>query len=91
MADLWARDPLIPFAFDPTGSHLGVRPGDGGDLSIIFDDTPDMPYETYPDIETLTAETVEGLRGNSADYRAELTKQYASWINLEEEADDLGY
>lgn len=69
MADLWARDPLIPFAFDPTGSHLGVRPGDGGDLSIIFDDTPDMPYETYPDIETLTAETVEGLRGNSADYR----------------------
>jgi cell wall assembly regulator SMI1 len=91
MADLWARDPLIPFAFDPTGSHLGVRPGDGGDLSIIFDDTPDMPYETYPDIETLTAETVEGLRGNSADYRTELTEQYLSWINLEEEADDLGY
>jgi hypothetical protein len=27
----------------------------------------------------------------TADRRAELTEQYLSWINLEEEADDLGY
>jgi cell wall assembly regulator SMI1 len=91
MTDLWSRDPLIPFAFDPIGSHLGVRPGGSGELNIIFDDTPDMPYETYQDIETLVAATVTGLRGNSTDYRAELTDQYLSWINLEEEADDLGY
>jgi hypothetical protein len=91
MTDLWSRPALIPFAFDPAGSHLGVRPGGSGDLNIMFDDTPEMPYETYPDVVTLVAETVEGLRGNSTDYRAELTDQYLSWINLEEEADDIGY
>jgi cell wall assembly regulator SMI1 len=91
MADMWARDPLIPFAFDPTGSHLGVRPGDNGDISIIFDDTPDMPYETYQDIEALVTATVDGLRGIGNDYRAELTEHYLTWINLEEEADDLDH
>ena len=91
MTDLWARDPLIPFAFDPAGSHLGVRPAGSGELHIMFDDTPDMPYETYQDIETLVAATADGLRGNSTEYRADLTDQYLSWINLEEEADDLGY
>lgn len=90
MTDLWARDPLIPFAFDPSGSHLGVRAGGSGELNIMFDDTPDMPYQGYRDIAALVAATVDGLRGNSSDYRAELTDQYLTWINLEEEADDLG-
>ncbi|MGW6197270.1 hypothetical protein ACWF0M_14100 [Kribbella sp. NPDC055110] len=91
MTDLWGRDPLIPFAFDPSGCHLGVRPGGDGGLNIMFDDTPEIPHETYQDVETLVAATVAGLRGNSTEYRAELTDQYLDWINLEEEADDLGY
>jgi hypothetical protein len=91
MTDLWARDPLIPFAFDPTGSHLGVRSGGSGELHIMFDDTPEIPYEPYQDIATLVAATADGLRGDSADYRAELTDQDLSWINLEEKADDLSY
>jgi hypothetical protein len=90
MAEAWERQPLIPFAVDVSGSYLAVRPGGSGDLSIILDDAGDAPYSSYQDIATLMAETVEGLRGNSDDYRAELTEQYLTWINLEEEADDLG-
>ncbi|MFC9688301.1 hypothetical protein ACFTSF_07140 [Kribbella sp. NPDC056951] len=91
MTDLWGRAPLIPFAFDPTGSHLGVSAGGNGQLSIMFDDTPEVPYETYQDIDALVAATADGLRGSSEEYRADLTDQYLFWINLEEEKDDLGY
>jgi hypothetical protein len=91
MTDLWGRDPLIPFAVDPTGSHLGVHAAGSSELNIMFDDTPEMPYEMHQDIEALVAATAGGLRGDSTEYRAELTDQYLSWINLEEEADDLGY
>ncbi|MDX3003479.1 hypothetical protein PWY87_17460 [Kribbella solani] len=91
MAESWERPPLIPFAIDLSGSYLAVRPGGSGDLSIILDDAGDAPYERYPDIATLVARTVDGLRGNSPDSRAELAEQYLSWTNLEEEADDHGY
>jgi hypothetical protein len=57
----------------------------------MFDDTPELPYETYHDIGALVAATAKGLRGDSPAYRADLTDQYLSWINLEEEADDLGF
>jgi hypothetical protein len=91
LAQIWEHPPLIPFAIEPTGCHLAVRPGSVDELHIIFDDAPEGPYSEYSDIETLVTATVEGLRGASPDYRAELTEQYLSWINLEEEADDLGY
>jgi hypothetical protein len=91
MAEAWERQPLIPFAIDLSGSYLAVHPGGTGDLSIILDDAGDAPYSRYQDIATLMTETAEGLRGNSPDFRAELTDQQLSWINLEEEADDLGY
>lgn len=91
MAEAWKRPPLIPFAIDLSGSYLAVKPGGSGDLSIILNDAGDAPYERYPDIATLVTRTVEGLRGQSPDYRAELAEQYLSWTNLEEEADDHGY
>jgi hypothetical protein len=91
LAEIWGQQPVIPFAVDPSGSYLAVHPGGDGELNLVLDDAPSMPYTDRPRIETLLAGTVEGLRGNTADWRAELTEQYLSWINLEEEADDLGY
>jgi hypothetical protein len=91
LTEIWGHPPLVPFAFDLSGYHLAVRPGGGGDLSVIRTDSPTGPYGEYPNIEQLVAATVEGLRGNSADWRSEFTEHDLAWINLEEDADDLGY
>lgn len=90
MTDLWQREALIPFAVDLSGSHLGLYPGDGStELQLMFDDTPDIPYEAFHDLDSLVSSTLDGLQDNNPLYRPELTSQDLTWIDLEEEADDL--
>jgi hypothetical protein len=89
--EIWGHPNLIPFAFDLSAYHLAVTPGGGSDLSVIRTDSPPGPYDEYPNIETLLSATVNGLRGNSPDWRPEFTENELAWINLEEEADDLGF
>ncbi|QNE20101.1 hypothetical protein F1D05_22025 [Kribbella qitaiheensis] len=93
MSNLLGPLPLIPFAVDPGGCYLAA-PGDGtNELYKIFFDAPPALYDFYtfpPSLEGLLQATIDGLRGNSPDYRIQLNEQSMSWINLEEEADDLG-
>jgi hypothetical protein len=94
LTDLVEFRPLIPFAVDPSVCHLAVPAGGDDELYIIFDDAPPALYRYYtfpPTIEGLLTATIDGLRGTSPDYRAELNEQHLSWINLEAEADDFDH
>lgn len=86
LTDMWGLQPFIPFAVDYTGCRLGI-PVDGPEVvHIMFLDTPPGPYAS--DIEALMTDTVQGLRGHSDKYRANLTDSYLTWTNLDAEADD---
>ncbi|ADB30189.1 hypothetical protein Kfla_1085 [Kribbella flavida DSM 17836] len=90
---LVASPNLVPFAVDPGGSALALSFDGSDDLYLILDDAPPVPY-TFHEFTTLAgllSATVTGLQGASGDYRPELDERHLSWINLEEEADDLGY
>jgi hypothetical protein len=89
MFDLWGVQHLIPFAWEPSGRCLGVPPGEDK-LFHIYDDTPPAP-SPYDTIDNLMSLTVEALRGDNDEYRPELATDDLFWINLEEEADDLGH
>lgn len=88
MFDMWGTPPLIPFAREPSGRYLGVTPGKDK-LFSIYDDTPPGPND-YGTVENLMSLTIEALRGENDEYRPELAADDLFWINLEEEADDLG-
>jgi hypothetical protein len=84
---------LVPFAVDPGGSTLALSFDGTDDLYLIFDDAPPVKYEfhQFTTLENLLMATAAGLQGLSNDYRPELDERHLSWINLEEEADDLDY
>lgn len=85
---MWGAPPLIPFAREPSGCYLGVPPGEDK-LYDIYDDTPPGPND-YGTLENLMSLTIEAFRGENDEYRPDLAADDLFWINLEEEADDLG-
>jgi hypothetical protein len=86
---LWGLPTVIPFTRDASGCNLAVR-ADGADGVLhCFDDAP--PMAGFASIEGLMTETVEALLGRHEEYRPEVSENCLSWINRDEEEDDLGY
>lgn len=75
--------PLVPFARDIAGWMLVVPLDGSGQVSMLPTDS--TPQSWLPNVETLLAKTIAGLRGQDDEYRATPTGDQLDWVNLLDE------